>query len=389
MRCPGCGTDVGVGQKFCMECGASLRGVADVTGEVPVVSGAQRATDDPTQPLRPVPPPPPPERDVTAPLVVVEATDAPVVDTGELRYPPGSPATYEPAAPPPAKRRFRLRPLLLLTLLAAGATVVGVLSQVVEIDPALDAGAPGYMVNDFGTNNTLAALLAAGMMVVGGLVWCAGHHWGAGLAGGAGASLAGWVALVLGVAEWRLADGVTAGSEVSRSPGFWILGGAGALGVLVLLASIARAGRLRRAGLDPWVAALAAMAFIIAAGGPAIPQDSSDWTGNWSTESLSVELPTAFFVGRAVQLGLLALCGVVGCLLVRRWGLGLAVGGALSSGWLLVTAATDRTDSPIGPAYANPGYTTLEPHAVTVVGFSLVGFFCLVAIVMALLDAGR
>ena len=90
-----------------------------------------------------------------------------------------------------------------------------------------------------------------------------------------------------------------------------------------------------------------------------------------------------------MQLGLLAVCGVVGCLLVRRWGLGLAVGGALSSGWLLVTAATDRTDKPIGPAYANPGYTTLEPHAVTVVGFSLVGFFCLVAIVMALLDAGR
>ena len=220
------------------------------------------------------------------------------------------------------------------------------LTQVVEIDPALDAGAPGYMINDFGTNNTVAALLAAGLMVVGGLVWCAGHHWGAGLAGGAGASLAGWVALVLGVAEWQLADGDAAGSAVGRSPGFWILSGAGALGVLVLLASIARAGRLRRAGLDPWVAALAAMSFIIAAGGPLIPPDRADWSVNWSSESLPVELPTAFFAGRAVQLGLLAVCGVVGCLLVRRWGLGLAVGGALSSGWLLVTAATDRTDKP-------------------------------------------
>ena len=389
MRCPGCGTDVAVGQKFCMECGASLRGVADVTGEVPVVSGAQRVTDEPTQPLRRVPPPPAPDRDVTAPLVVVEATDAPVVDTGEMRYAPAPAAPHEPAGPEPARQGFRLRPLLLLTVLAAGATVAGVLTQVVEIDPALDAGAPGYMINDFGTNNTVAALLAAGLMVVGGLVWCAGHHWGAGLAGGAGASLAGWVALVLGVAEWQLADGDAAGSAVGRSPGFWILSAAGALGVLVLLASIARAGRLRRAGLDPWVAALAAMSFIIAAGGPLIPPDRADWSVNWSSESLPVELPTAFFAGRAVQLGLLAVCGVVGCLLVRRWGLGLAVGGALSSGWLLVTAATDRTDKPIGPAYANPGYTTLEPHAVTVVGFSLVGFFCLVAIVMALLDAGR
>ena len=90
-----------------------------------------------------------------------------------------------------------------------------------------------------------------------------------------------------------------------------------------------------------------------------------------------------------VQLGLLALCGAVGCLLVRRWGLGLAIGGAVSTGWLLVTAATERTDDPIGPGYANPGYATLDPHGVTVVGFSLIGFFCLVAVVMALLDAGR
>ena len=115
MRCPGCGTDVAVGQKFCMECGASLRGVADVTGEVPVVSGAQRATDEPTQPLRRVPPPPAPERDVTAPLVVVEATDAPVVDTGEMRYPPAQPGgVIEPAGAAAARRGFRLRPLLLL-----------------------------------------------------------------------------------------------------------------------------------------------------------------------------------------------------------------------------------------------------------------------------------
>ena len=400
MRCPSCGTEVGPGQKFCMECGASLRGVADVTGEVPVVS--HRTADEPTRPVVLVPPAPAPDRDVTIPLartperpavtsevVVVEATDAPIVDTGQTPFTPGPPTTGAITQPTPARRGFRFRPLLVLALLAAGATVAGVLTRVVEIDPALDAGEPGYMVNDFGTNNTVAALLAAGVMIVGALVWCAGHHWGAGLAGGAGASLAGWVALVLGVAEWRLAEGEAAGSAVSRSLGFWILAGAGVLGVLVFLASIARAGRLRRAGLDPWVAALAAISFLIAAGGPLIPQDAADWTGNWSSESLSVELPTAFFVGRAVQLGLLALCGVIGCLLVRRWGLGLAVGGALSSGWLLVTAATQRTDSPIGPAYANPGYTTLEPHAVTVVGFSLLGFFCLVAVVMALLDSGR
>ena len=91
-----------------------------------------------------------------------------------------------------------------------------------------------------------------------------------------------------------------------------------------------------------------------------------------------------------MQLGLLVICGVVGCLLVRRWGLGLAVGGLLSSGWLLVTAATERTPSPIGPAYANPGAgRDLSPHAVTVVGFALAAFFILVAVVLAVLDAER
>ena len=164
---------------------------------------------------------------------------------------------------------------------------------------------------------------------------------------------------------------------------------AGALGVLVLLGSVARAGRDGRSGLDPWIAALGAVSFLIAAGGPLIPEGTADWSGNYNSDTLGVELPTLFFVGRLVQLGLLALCGVVGFLLVRRFGLGLAVGSAVAAGWMLATAATEQTPSPIGPAYENPGSLDLQPHAVTIVGFALVGFFALVAVVMALLDAGR
>jgi len=90
------------------------------------------------------------------------------------------------------------------------------------------------------------------------------------------------------------------------------------------------------------------------------------------------------------QLALVVVCGAFGCLLVRRWGLGLALGGVLSAGWLLVTAATESTTSPIGPGYANPGAgTNLSPHGVTVVGFALTGFFGLVAVVMALIDSER
>jgi zinc-ribbon domain len=418
VRCHSCGTEVHEGQKFCAECGASLRGVADVTGEVPVVE-SRTPLDATTRELATVPPPRPTRSsgevprapvapttgrvDVTAPVAaavtmpaatgdlhVVEATSPPVDLTAPL--PVLVPTTGElPVAPPPEveRRAFRTRPMLILALVAAGATVVAVSATVVRITPPPDGAVPRYTVNGLGTNNTVAGLLAAGAMILGALVWCTGRRWGAGLAGGAGASLAGWAALLIGLTEWRIQAAPSA--AVARSIGFWALFVAGVLGAVVLVGSLARAGRGGRAGLDPWIAALAAVSFVIAAVGPLIPRGTADWSGNWSTESLGgVDLPPAFFVGRAVQLGLLLLCGVIGCLLVRRWGLGLAVGGALSAGWLLVTDATNRTASPIGPAYANPGAgTDLSPHGVTVVGFAMAGFFTLVAVVMALLDADR
>jgi hypothetical protein len=439
MHCHSCGTDVREGQKFCMECGASLRGVADVTGEVPVIRAGAPAPDAATREMASVrtpPPLPPPDSDAatndrTMPLALTAGPDAepgttpgggiaartrsdvrvveasaPPIDvaadrtaelpvaqttvhdappTGELQTAP--PPVWQPQAAPPAARRVRFRWLLAFAILASAATAAGVLLTIIRITPPPDGIVPEYQVNDFGTNNTVAALLAAGALLIGALVWCTGHRWGAGLAGGAGASLAGWSALVLGAAEWRL-DLAPAGADASRSIGYWALAAAGALGIIVLIGSLASSGRDGRSGLDPWIAALAAVSFVIAAGGPLIPQQSADWGANWTGDN-PAGLPTMFFVGRLVQLGLLLVCGVLGCLLVRRWGLGLAVGGALAAGWLLATAATERTDSPIGPGYANPPFSVIEPHAVTVVGFALAGFFCLVAIVMALLDAGR
>ena len=67
MHCHSCGTDVREGQKFCMECGASLRGVADVTGEVPVIRAGMPAPDAATHEMAQVrtPPPPPPPAAVT------------------------------------------------------------------------------------------------------------------------------------------------------------------------------------------------------------------------------------------------------------------------------------------------------------------------------------
>ncbi|MET0325652.1 MAG: zinc ribbon domain-containing protein [Ilumatobacteraceae bacterium] len=468
MQCHSCGADVRDGQRFCMECGASLRGVADITGEVPVITAATpppadtvdrtremmaMAPPSPTAPPAPAPPPPPPPPSATAtpapadpattPMVatpaptasaaetastttplpvtppadptptpiltpaaartddtsrrqVVEATAATAVLTDDR--PTGVQPTAVAASPEPVgaptvepRRRFRLRLSLILALMALAATVVAVATTMIEIVPPPDGPVPQYVVNDFGTNNTVAGLLAAGAMVLGALAWCFGYRWGAGLAGGAGAAVAGWAALLLGIAEWRIASAEAAvtPATITRDVGYWALVAAGGLGILVLLGSLIRSGRDGRAGLDPWIAALGAVSFLIAAGGPLIPQGTADWSGNINSDSLGVDLPTLFFVGRGVQLGLLALCGVIGFLSVRRYGLGLAVGAAIATGWLLATAATDQTTSPIGPGYENPGSLDLQPHAVTVVGFALVGFFSLVAIVMALLDADR
>jgi hypothetical protein len=399
-----------------MECGQSLRGISDVTGEVPAIAGRGAATSEvrdvstmrppdaraeQTQPMAPIPPPPPTRSLPPSEDVRTDSTPTGVLTT--TPPPPPREVTGEYAAEPRfapkparARPRFRLRPLLVIAVLAAIAAAAGVFSTLVEIttttdQPPFETGM--WKVNDFGTNNTAAALLAAGAMVVGALAWCFGYRWGAGLAGGAGAALAGWAALLFGLAELPINNAEAAASvapaEITRDIGYWALAAAGVLGIVALLVSFVRAGNDRRAGLDPWVAALAAVSILVAAIGPTIPEGSASWSGNWSSASLGVDLPAAFFAGRLIQLGLLAFCGVVGFLLVRRYGLGLAVGGAIAAGFMVATAATQRTASPIGPAYENPGSLDLKPHAVTVVGFALAGFFALVAIVMALLDAER
>jgi hypothetical protein len=324
-------------------------------------------------------------------------------DTGRV------PATYAPweAAPweqpetaaPPA-RVFRVKPLLVLTVLAAVAAVVGMAADLLDVGLAGNAALDGaWRLNDFGTNLTVAGILTALTMVLGALAWCVGYRWGAGLAGGGGAALAGWVALALGQAEVVVNEAQRVGgpTAVARGIGYWGLVAAGGLGLVVLFVSLVRTGDDGRAGLDPWVAALGAMATIAAVVGPLIPIDDADIDLNWSSPP-GTDLPTAWFAARFAQLVLLLLCGVFGFLLVRRYGLGLAIGGTVCAGWLVLTAATEQTDFPVGPAVGNPGdlqrspangvaiVPTDGPHIVTIVGVGLMLFFGLVATAMALID---
>lgn len=287
--------------------------------------------------------------------------------------------------------------LLFLSLVVAGLAGGAAFLTLIKITGGGPFETGEWIANDFGTNLAVAALIPAGALVIGAIAAWIGLRWGAGLAGGAGTALAGWAALVLGLAEYPISiarQGAAAsatGVLIERQPGYWLVVAVGAGGVIVFLWSLIRAGSGRRGGLDPWVAALGAVAVVVTVIGPLIPKGAADVSGNYRSQGWGpgTFFPDLFFVGRAGELAAFAVAGLLGFLLVRRYGLGLVIGGTFSIAWLTVTAALEATDRPIGPAVLNPGASSAQPHAVTIVGLALVGFFALVAVVMALLDADR
>jgi hypothetical protein len=231
-------------------------------------------------------------------------------------------------------------------------------------------------------------------MVVGGVLACFGLRWGAGLAGGAGLAIAGWAALTIGLAELpiALAESVARNGSgevftltVTRDLGYWLVIGAGGVGVLVALASLRLSGSGRRPALNPWVAAIGALATLAFALGPLIPVGTAVLADNARSTDPLIDLPTWYFAGRLVQVAAIALCGVVGFLVVRTYGLGLAAGGLTVPAWLTVTAAAELGDRPIGVAVGNVGAVDTVPHAVTLVALALSGATLLLAAVLALL----
>jgi hypothetical protein len=299
------------------------------------------------------------------------------------------------------RRRFRVGPLLVLALLAAVGAAVAAVATIVSIDT--DAVAPTFATGDWtladlGSNLSAALLVAAAGLTVGAIAHALNQRWGAGLAGGAGLALAGMAGLIVGLAEQpiQIAQGATnpAGAppftvEVTRDIGYVVLLVAAALGVVVFIVSLARAGRDPNGGLNPWIAALGAIAAIVAAAGPLVPEGaatmSSNWTsGEWYFGDELIDQPTAFFAGRLLQLALLAASGVLGFLLVRRYGIGLVVGAVSAVTWLSVTTLLEVGDAPVGPAYANPGSTDVDLHSVTIVGMVALVGLTVVALIAAI-----
>ena len=89
--------------------------------------------------------------------------------------------------------------------------------------------------------------------------------------------------------------------------------------------------------------------------GPLRPSGGAAFADNWMVGSADGAWPTLLVIARLIQVGALAVGGVLGFLLVRRHGLGLVVGALAPAAWMVATAWIDVGANPIGPAYRNPG----------------------------------
>jgi hypothetical protein len=170
---------------------------------------------------------------------------------------------------------------------------------------------------------------------------------------------------------------------ITRDLGYWLLIAAGAIGIVLFFASINDALGDRRPGLNPWVAALGALAAVVTAAGPLIPENQAVFSDNWYLVEAPGEPPALLLVGRLVQLGLLAFTGVVGFLSVRRWGLGLAIGGSLPIVWLAASTLFELGDNPVGPGFRNPGAADMHLHGVTIIGVSALAAMSVLSVIAA------
>ena len=322
------------------------------------------------------------------------------------------PATAQmPAAPVTAPRpdhRFRFSAVTLLGLLGGVALLVGLFATVVEVTSntriTIGDDAPAtfrlgtWIADDLGDNLSIAGLIAALLMVVGGVGASFGWRWGSGLAGGGGLATAGLAALVIGLAQYP----IDAAHEFAAIPsdeqftltitkalGYWLLVVAGAIGIVVFFASTNDAFRDHRGGLNPWIAALGALAVVVATAGPLIPEDLGVFSDNWYVVERPGEPPAMLVAMRLVQLGLVALGGVIGFLSVRRWGLGVAAGATLPAIWLGVSTLFEIGSSPVGPGFRNPGAADTALHGVTIIGLSATLAMLILAVIAAYDQAAR
>lgn len=353
--------------------------------------------------------------DALAPTSTMAAPDTPHATATTDEFPPPGPAgmdtsqmsgvfdggpdvdAYSGYAEAP--QGFRLRASFVFGLLAVIAALMASVADLIDIRTSrpVDGIVVGFRDMDaFGTNLAVAGFIGAALMLIGGLISCFGVRWGAGLAGGAGLSLVGWAALVLGRVEVPIdsAQQITrsAGNDVNpfllsvtRDLGWFLVVTVAALGLIVFVVSLRMAGAGGRRALNPWIAAVGALTMVIAAAGPLIPLGGAALDVNLGTGNL----PRVFFAGRLIQVGLLAVTGVIGFLSVRNYGLGFAAGGVGVAIWLWISSLLEIGDRPVSLAIGNIGTLETTPHAVTTFGLSASIVMLVVAATMSYVTRPR
>lgn len=423
-----CDRAVQPGQRFCTGCGSALNDPA--AGEPTSVVAAQAAPDaaladpdwaDPvwaptgsvpavpasgltdqlpaTEPIQAAPPAPAlPDEPVMTPY---DYGGDPTVVTPAEGSTTALPAGYGQPEQPARRFEFRVSVVLVLGIATALVGMAALFTDVLRIEsdrvltPHPDTP-PGFatgtwLLDDLADNLSIAGLLAVLAMAAGALASAIGWTWGGGLAGGGGLAFGGVAAIAIGLAQMP----IDAAHEYARIPadppftlsitrdiGYHLLIVAAALGLVLFFASFNDAAD-RRAGLNPWIAALGGLAVVIAAAGPLLPERQGVFSDNWYLVEAPGEPPAMLLVGRAIQLVAFLLAGLIGFLSVRRFGLGMAVGGSLPFLWMGLSTLVDITDHPVGPAFRNPGSASIDLHGVTVIGIAAVASMLLLALIAA------
>ncbi len=399
MFCPSCGTALQAGQKFCTECGANV--VAAATQAMPSAVDPTPAAGAALPRCR-LPSRPPhlaPAYDATTAFTVVEQTShgAAVAAGGVGGVDPSAAVAADGGWPMVATtgeqpvvgpQPFRVTPLVVVAFLAG---VVGIAAAVLDFVSSKDVASgvgQTLVMNDLGTSHLVGAVIGAVLMILGAVLGAQGRRVGTGLAGGAGLALAGMLANACGIGTvaWdsALKVGEATGTEVTATfeIGFFLAVGAAVLGGLAFLLSLKDMGADGRPPVPPAIGGLGVLGAVAVAVGTLLPVgDFASFSDNFEMSAV----PPAFTLARLLVLVLIVAGGVLGFLVNRRWGLGLALGSISVGAWMWATAVGKAGDIPFGIAGGSPGTSPLEPapHLVTTIGVVVMVVAALVGLIAA------
>lgn len=253
-----------------------------------------------------------------------------------------------------------------ITLIALTADILSITtsagSEFADVAAAVGFQTGTWHVDNLGSNLIAIGLLGAVGLAVGATGTIIGRPWGPGLVGGSGLSVLGITSITIGLTEFpiRAAQNFAASAsgeftiEITRDLGYWALFAAAGLGLIAFFASMNDLLIDRHASLNPYVHALGALIVVVTAVAPLVPIANSSWSANWLLNSLE-GWPNQLMIGRLVQLGALAVGGLLGFLSVRPTGLALAFGAVFPATLLTMSTWLGLGTLSIAPGYRNPG----------------------------------